>query len=129
MAGEYTRRGPTRTGLRAFLSRLRCGSLPRGGRAGEVPVPLERTALALVANRADAAAGALHRLPGAADLRRDEARCSARWDRIHISADIGCHSVRDLAAVQYGQHDHGLWPGRRRRRGSQRDRAASARSR
>ena len=75
-----------------------------------------------------AAAGVLHRLPGAADLRRDEtggarARPASRLRRHRLP------SVFDPAAVQCRRDDHGLWPRARIGVRVQRASPTSARSR
>ena len=72
-----------------------------------------------------APAGLLHRLPGAPDLRGDEARREGTGP----ASRLGGHRlppVLDPAALQHRRHHHGLWPGPRRGLRLQREGRTSA---
>ena len=121
MAGEYTRE-VLHKGLRAFL-----GAAPLPGcrcRPARAPQGASRCSRWPGAR---APAGLLHRLPGAADLHRDEAG-RARAGRAPRQRRHRLPPVLDPAALQPRQHDHGLRPGRGRRGGLQHAVRPSARS-
>ena len=109
MAGEYTAEVLMR-GLCAFLAkhrRRRLGTARRQVRRRKMPRICRRRPRMRCAAAA-APAELLHRLPRAAGVCGAEAGASAKSATRHISADIGCHCVRDLRAVQLGQFDSRL---------------------
>ena len=92
------------------------------------PVLNSKEVQALAERRAAAPAGLLHRLPGAPDLRRDEAGREGTGP----APCLGRHrlpSVLDPAALQHRRHHHGLWPRARRGLGLQRQGGQARRSR
>ena len=133
LAGEYTRRRGARRRARASSSAT-AGSRRAATSAAadaEPHAPLAAPAT-LAADVHGAAARLLHRLPGAADLQRDEAG-RARARRASRQRRHRLPPVLDPAAVPPRQHDDGLRPRHGRRVGVQRagaraDAPASARS-
>jgi hypothetical protein len=106
MAGEYTAQ-VMGAAIGAFIRRWRSDALPDAARAPNID-RVEVDDRSRAGRRgAAAAAGFLHRLPGAADLFRDEAggkgtRPASYRRRYRLP------SVLDPAAVQYRRHHHGL---------------------
>ena len=110
LAGEYTG-AEVLKGTRAFLERY--GARRAGARSRSRVARRRRFRSSptkpLGDGRARPAAGLLHRLPGAADLQRDEAgraraRAASRQRRHRLPP------VLDPAAVPHRQHDDGLRP-------------------
>ena len=121
MAGEYTG-GVVRDGVRKFIALHRPDLLPQTLPAPDAAPLEQRKDKALATGRrqgARPAAVVLHRLPGAADLRRDEAG-RARSRRASRQRRHRLPPVLDLPAVQRRRHHDGLRPRRRRRIRAQR---------
>ena len=108
MAGEYTAEVMLRR-PRGFSRRGAEGSPARHGRRGTCRVALEATARTARRDRADAAAGVLRRLPGAAGVFRDQLIERDTGDPRHRRHRLP--RLLYLAAVQHGRHDPRLWPG------------------
>ena len=131
MAGEYTA-AVMAAGVRKFLDREPSPEvLP-----DEIRAP-NRSGRSLAheqdqgAGRGGAGAPArlLHRLPGAADLRGDEAGRSANSGTHHVAADIGCHLFSILPPFNIGATTMGYGLGPASAVRLQRARRTSARSR
>ena len=121
MAGEYTG-GVVRDGVQKFIERHRPDLLGPPLPASEVaPVQQRQTQRARQHRepRARPAAVVLHRLPGAADLCRHEARRARAWTA-SCQRRHRLPPVLDLSAVRHRQHHHGLRARRRRRLRAQR---------
>ena len=98
-AGEYTG-AEVLKGVRAFLEHY--GRVePRGAAAEAGAGDPAGDGQAARRGGARPAAGLLHRLPGAADLQRDEAG-GAELGAHHVSADIGCHLFSILPPFHIG---------------------------
>ncbi len=125
MAGEYTG-AVMKEGVRKFVAAYRPDLLahplpqPGGGKGAGAGI---RPALERAADdrrqRSRPATLVLHRLSGAPDLHRHEARrARARPPSRELRHRLS--PVLDPAAVRHRQFHHGLWPGRGRRGGAQR---------
>ena len=88
----------------------------KGNRCGKEP---EGKGAAAARRGPGPAARLLRRLPGAPGVRGDEGRREATTGAFHVSADIGCHTVRHAAAVQHRPHGARLRPGARLELGGQ----------
>jgi TPP-dependent indolepyruvate ferredoxin oxidoreductase alpha subunit len=98
---------------RAPSARL-AGACPAGGRRGAAQAAAVERARCRGGQGARPAALVLHRLSGAADLRRDEAR-RARSRPASRQRRHRLPPVLDLSAVQHRRHHNGLRPRRGRR--------------
>ena len=127
MAGEYTPRWCSRASGRFSSPTPRTCSATRRRRRTP-PKCLPTRGQGARQDRAAAAAGLLHRLPGTADLRRHE----ARREGARPAPGRGRHrlpSVLDPAAVQHRRHHDGLRPRARLRVGLRGEGRKNARSR
>ena len=107
MAGEYTGQVMLE-GITNFLQREAPSLLPAKIRAPEQTG--DNRASRSVEGRAGPAAGFLHRLPGAPDLRGDQTRRAGTRQASHRLRHR-LPSVLDHAALRTGRHDHGIRPG------------------
>ena len=119
MAGEYTG-GVVREGIKKFIAKVRPDLIPADApEAAPLKARENKAAAHRGQRRPRPAAVVLHRLPGAADLRGDEARRA----RTRHPPRLGRHRlppVLDLPAVQCRRDHDGLRARRRRRLGAER---------